>query len=277
MTTGDLLALPTGSAEDDFYDLVEEAGEQSIARLLAECRVGDPDAPGQVVSGLEELAAALADALLDEELGAPRGISPHSPLRDHPDFPRVLGLRVLGAQHLHDALARSTGAALLAGLLARHRLLEGERTEALELAVLAASLGSSSSSSHTGLAFGVLAAALEQCGGRRQAAGLRLLLETSGVEVEAWRDAGEWATCAPWTDGTRFSEMIAFSPRAEWRAPYPDDDPRTDWAGWQERTARMERFGLWHFFRRNRGAYLPGEQMLLNLEDLAIQEEWEYL
>lgn len=93
MTTADTLALPFGrNAEDDFLDLVEEAGERAITLLLEECRTAvgaAAERPGAVPveAALEDLASALADALLDDDLGAPRGISPHSPLRDHPDFP----------------------------------------------------------------------------------------------------------------------------------------------------------------------------------------------
>ena len=283
MTTADTLALPFGrNAEDDLLDLVEEAGERAITLLLEECRTAvgaAAERPGAVPveAALEDLASALADALLDDDLGAPRGISPHSPLRDHSDFPEVLGLRVLGALHLHDALDRSTDAALLAGLLARRRMHDGETAEALELAVLASSLGSTSSSPHTGLCLGVLAAALQRCGHRRQASGIHLLLHTSGVEIEAWRDPEKWEAGAGWTDGARFEQWLSLSRGAEGRVPLSDDDPRSVLAGIVAKAERLERFGLLRHLRRRREENPPIDLMLRELEDLAIQEEWEYL
>lgn len=230
-----------------------------------------------VEAALEDLASALADALLDDDLSAPRGISPHSPLRDHPDFPEVLGLRVLGALHLHDALDRSAAAALMAGLLARRRMHDGETAEALELAVLATSLGSTSSSPHTGLCLSVLAAALQRCGHRRQASGIHLLLHTSGVEIEAWRDPEKWEAGARWTDGARFEQWLSLSRGAEGRVPLSDDDPRSVLAGIVAKAGRLERFGLLRHLRRRREENPPLDLMLRELEDLAIQEEWEYL
>lgn len=283
MTTADTLALPSGTAaEDDFLDLVEEVGDRAIAQLLEECRVagqgvGEDVAEIPVAAALEDLASALADALLDADLGAPRGISPHSLLRDHPDFPEVLGLRVLGALHLHDVLDRSAAAALMAGLLARRRMHDGETAEALKLAVLAASLGSTSSSPHTSLCLGVLAAALQRCGHRRQASGIHLLLHTSGVEIEAWRDPEKWETGAPWTDGARFEQWLSLSRGAERRVPLSDDDPRSALAGMVAKAGRLERFGLLRHQRRRREENPPLDLMLRELEDLAIQEEWEYL
>lgn len=280
MTTLDALALPSGLDEDDYFDLVEETGERAIVQLLEECGLTEPADPRRLAAGLTELASALSDALLDDALGAPRGISPHSPLRDHPDFPGQLGLRVLGALHLVHALESSASAALLAGLLARRRLLDGETVEALELAVLAAALGTDSRSAHTGLSWGVLAAALLRCGQRRPAAGIHLLLDTAGIGIEAWRDAEEWSTRAPWVDGACFEQWLLCDDGAGRRAPYPDDDPRSPFVRIFADPGRAERFELWRYARRRRREDPPLGQMLLvleELEDLAIQQEWEYL
>lgn len=165
----------------------------------------------------------------------------------------------------------------MAGLLARRRMHDGETAEALKLAVLAASLGSTSSSPHTSLCLGVLAAALQRCGHRRQASGIHLLLHTSGVEIEAWRDPEKWETGAPWTDGARFEQWLSLCRGAEGRVPLSDDDPRSALSGIVAKAGRLERFGLLRHRRRRREENPPLDLTLRELEDLAISEEWEYL
>lgn len=279
MTTLDALALPSGLGEDDYFDLVEETGDRAIAQLLEECGNVELVESMRVAPALVDLASALSDALLDDDLGAPRGIAPHSHLRDHADFPDRLGLRVLGALHLVDALESSASPALLAGLLARRRLLDGETVEALELAVLAAAVGTGSRSVHTGLSWGVLAAALQRCGQRRPAAGIHLMLDTAGIGIEAWRDAEEWSTCAPWVDGACFEQWLLCDDGSGRRAPYPDDEPRSAFARIVADPGRAERFGLWRHLRRRRDSLSLGQMLLAleDLEDLAIQEEWAFL
>jgi hypothetical protein len=272
-----LISLPSGSAEDLYISLVEEHGEAAIARLLEECGAVQPVELAGVATELEHLAAALADAMLDDDLGAPLGLSPHSALRDHSDFPWRLGQRVLGALHLHDVLGRSASGALLAGLLARQRMLDGEVADALAMGVLAVAVGSGSGSAHTRLCMGVIAAALLRAGHRRAAAGLHLQLWSAGIEVEAWREAESWSPSAPWTDGTRFEEPHAWFPHTAHRVPMAIDDPRSSYVQILEESVRKQRFGLDRFLRIHRRAQVPEGVMLRDLEDLAIQEGWEFL
>jgi hypothetical protein len=55
------------------------------------------------------------------------------------------------------------------------------------------------------------------------------------------------------------------------------DDPRSSYVQILEESVRKQRFGLDRFLRIHRRAQVPEGVMLRDLEDLAIQEGWEFL
>ena len=285
-----------GAVHEDWLDRCYDSGHEAIDQLLAECetvldadaerahpdRTGpDPDREdAERITALDALAAACIEAMLDDEMHAPRGIAPHSPLRDHPDFPLRLGQRVSAALHLYGALEPSRWGSVLLGLMARGLLMDGQAARALEVAALAVATGSAGGGTHTRLALGVMASAL--CAHDRPdlAAPLHLELWTCGHEIEAWKDPWEWEQAGPWTDGARFARNQDRGPQHRlWRREL--QGTHADELG-LHRLARMERFGLnrYHRLRWIRERFRSPwdlELDLLDLEDEAIQHEWEFL
>ncbi len=102
-------------------------------------------------------------------------------------------------------------------------------------------------------------------------------LKDHSVVVTATLLLEKWEIGAPWTDGARFEQWPSLSRGAERRVPLSDDDPRSALAGIVAKAGRLERFGLLRHLRRRREENPPLDLMLRELEDLAIQEEWEYL
>src|SRR5699024_6657050 len=125
-----------GAVHEDWLDRCYDSGHEAIDQLLAECETV-LGADAEPITALDALAAACIEAMLDDEMHAPRGIAPHSPLRDLPDFPLRLGQRVSAALHLYGALESSRWGSVLLGLMARGLLMDGQAARALEVAALA--------------------------------------------------------------------------------------------------------------------------------------------
>lgn len=287
-----------GAVHEDWLDRCYDRGHEAIDQLFVECEAvlgtdvertapgrSDPESEWEDaapdagrIAALDALAAACIEAMLDEEMHAPQGIAPHSPLREHPDFPLRLGQRVSAALHLHGALESSRWGSVLLGLMARSLLMDGQPARALDVAALAVAIGSAGGGTHTRLALGVMASALSAHGRPDLAAPLHLELWTCGHEIEAWKDPWEWEQTGPWTDGARFARNQDRGPghrlwRREPQGPYVTEVSI-------EKLSRMERFGLhrYHRLRWIREGFRPlAELELLDLEDQAIQHEWEFL
>lgn len=287
-----------GAVHEDWLDRCYDRGHEAIDRLLAECgevlgidaeradpsradpHCMDPDsecedaAPAaNRIAALDTLAAACIEAMLDEEMHAPRGIAPHSSLRGHPDFPVGLGQRVSAALHLYGALESSRWGSVLLGMMARSLLMDGQMAHALDLAALAVATGSAGGGTHTRLSLGVMASALSAHGRPDLAAPLHLELWTCGCEIEAWEDPWEWEQAGPWTDGARFARNRDRGPQGGlWRRELPGTDVSEVSV---HKRPRMERFGLhrYHRIRWIRERFRSPQDLeldLLDLEDEAI-------
>lgn len=261
----------------------QRGGIRSRARaavdLLLDCCPGVPhadlsDRPG----ALSELARNIAEAIVECEHRGSRSVPPASEIARHPDFPVILARRVLGGLHLHAALETSADAGVLAGLVARRLLLDGDVRDARDLAVLALDLASRSEVPYGELILGVLAAALSGCGNGEQAEEIRDVLRGQGHDVESWRDIEAWAAAVhprddveadPWGAGPAVSieRQVGLLPAScSTTTPVAWAEP-----AWID---AMERFGL-HRHRRLHGLTLNAVTLLLReLEDDEIDKEW---
>lgn len=242
----------------------------------------DPGVPRTDLSdhpeALSKLARDIVKAIVECEL---RGFRPDPPATEivrHPDFPVILALRVFGGLHLHAVLETSTDAGVLAGLVARRLLLDGDFGDARDLGVLALDLVSRTQVPYGELILGVLAAALSGCGNGEQAEGIRDVLRGKGHDVESWRDIEDWAAAIPPCDDVeadpwRAGHAVSKERQAELLAPSCSTTAPTAWADpdWID---AMERFDL-HRHRRLHGLTLHAvTQLLRELEDDAIEKEW---
>lgn len=276
------LQYSTEEAEDFFFD----ACERTVDLLLEEIGAEPFPSGRSIDTALDDLAGALVEAMADGELGAPPGIAPHFALRHHPEFPLGLARRALAAMNLRGNLDGSRWGCLLAGYSARTLLLDGKAALALEMSVLALHIGSTSGSTATRLAVGVLAAALGRLGHQDLAAIRHLELWAGGVEIESWRQPLEWIAVGPWTDGVWFDGALTYRPRhRNWPVDEPMGRREEQWFEGSshatyfdaDRISRLQRFGVDRNARRHRLSLADQERMQRDLEDEAIQQEWLFL
>lgn len=261
----------------------QRGGIRSRARAavnaLLDCGPGMPrtdlsDHP----KALSELARNIAGTIVECELRGSKLGPPATEIARHPDFPVILARRVLGGLHLHAALETSADAGVLAGLVARRLLLDGDVRDARDLGVLALDLASRSDVTYGELILGVLAAALSGCGNGEQAEGIRDVLRVQGHDVESWRDIEAWAAAIPPLDDVevdpwRAGPAVSKGRQAGLLTASCSTTTPVAWAdpGWID---AMERFDL-HRHRRLHGLTFHEVTLLLReLEDDAIDKEW---